>query len=395
MSPVNNETSPWWLSNAGKADGPFTSDVLVERIRTRELSPDAYVCKAGTDAWQRLADCPEFAGEFADTPPPPPPPDSAISSSARPTSKQDHAWNPFSITLLGILLTPFWSGIMAAINAKRLGVDQPLWRPLTIGIGSQLVALAAGCAGLDLGILWSELIFTLAPLVLLWSFDLSPQYSEYERKGEENAEKWFVPLLAGSPLALMTIVYWGIVLFAPLSPAETVHRLLDASSTNEARKYCTTNMHTLLDGIDELDRITGNTPVDDNFEIDLLDEYYGEYSDNESRVDYRMKTAPTEHDPASTLHGYFYLRWLEGRWQIDDWIITAHSQHPGGIEPVSFSTLLPEMLEEARRQHPQEQTPSLGQRFNDGMEFLRRNWYLVMGGMMLIAAMLKSLGKRF
>jgi len=53
-------------------------------------------------------------------------------------------WNPTAILWLGVLFTPVWAGIMAALNNRRLGLAHPSWVGPLIGVGCTFVALTLG-----------------------------------------------------------------------------------------------------------------------------------------------------------------------------------------------------------------------------------------------------------
>ena len=375
---MNNEITAWWISNSGKLEGPVDQDEVRRRIRERMLSPDAYACLAGTEDWRRLSEILQFLQEFGDAPPPPPPPDAGPAHPPPYEAAKRYGWNPLAIAFLGLLFTPIWSGIMAAINGRRLGLDQPIWRPLAIGIGSQIICITIACAGFETGFFWGELIFTIAPLLALWSLDLDPQHAEYERQADPPLNNWLIPALAGSPLALLTILGLGVELFAPLEPAVVVQRFVDASNVAEARPYCTSNMDDLLDGIAALEKLAGSEAAVEEPEIELLSEYYDEYSDNDYGVDFRMEFPPMDDDPALTLHGYFHLKWTDDRWKIDDWIVTASSEFPDGIEPASFLVIVEAALEEARRNPPVEpEKTTFGRLWEMFCEHPRYSFFLV------------------
>lgn len=392
---MQNENTPWWISNSGKVLGPVDHDEVRRKIRERHLSPDAYVCLAGTENWRRLSEIPEFLHEFGDAAPPPPPPDAGPAHPPKQKPSERYGWDPLAIAFLGLLFTPIWSGIMAAINGRRLGLDQPIWRPLSIGIGSQVLFIAADWVGVDPGIFWSELLFTIVPLLVLWSVDLDPQHAEHERQGEAPPKRWIIPVLAGSPLALLTILSWGGALFAPLEPAVVVQRFLDVPDAEEAGFYCTSNMDDFLKVIGELEEIAGNESAEDEPDVKLLDEYFGEYSDHDYRVDFRMEFPDTaDLDPAVVLHGYFHLKWMDDQWKIHDMIVTANSASPDGMEPVSFLVIAKAALEEATRNPPVESPKTAFDRVGDVFHFFWKRPYLLFGLLMAVAGIVKAIEKR-
>lgn len=129
------------------------------------------------------------------------------------------SWNPRTIGWLGLIFSPFWSGIMAVVNARRLRMEQPAWRPIVIN----LVAVAIG-VGLDLVGLRVHLV-TVGLFVgatwLIWRLDLRPQVDAYRSQTaiHPSGGGWSVPLIVGSPLALMVFVLFVVAPLFPEIPA--------------------------------------------------------------------------------------------------------------------------------------------------------------------------------
>jgi hypothetical protein len=125
-------------------------------------------------------------------------------------------WNPYAIALLGVFFSPIWVGIMAVLNAGRLGLNLPVWRPLAIGFGSLALAIVVDAVA-DLYLL--DILFYCGALGLLWYFDLQPQcaaYGLHAGKGQPTGG-WLIPLLSGAPVAVLVFL---VFIVAPLMPLE-------------------------------------------------------------------------------------------------------------------------------------------------------------------------------
>jgi uncharacterized protein (TIGR00266 family) len=66
--------SQWYLAIQGRQEGPFTTDQVLERLRTRQIDGSAFVFAQGMDNWAPLSSRPEFASALAPAVLPPPPP---------------------------------------------------------------------------------------------------------------------------------------------------------------------------------------------------------------------------------------------------------------------------------------------------------------------------------
>ena len=373
-----NTTKSWWVSVDGQSTGPFTETEIRQRLADGEIHSQTYLCLVETDQWRELESWPEFRDSHPNSPPPP-------DHKQNPTKP---AWNPQAIAWLGVLFTPAWSGIMAAINIKRLGLEQPLWRPLAIGVGSVAVSILYVCAGFDFGFLLETILFTIVPLIALWNADLALQAPAYETQKSTTQDHWIAPAFAGSPLALLTIVGWWLVLFGPLQPKQVVQRFWDAETTEEARKHITPNLYQMVDDIKRAEELTPELFEGDEGEIEWLSEYYAENDDHQYFVDYRMYAPPQADEPASILEGYFHLRWIGQQWKIENiWITHIDGQEREG-GPLSFINFTQIILEEAQRLAQDKPKPPLKQGFAKWYGQLPPNTKRWLG----IIAMLAALG---
>lgn len=175
----------WWLLNQGTPEGPYGEAYVIAGLRTGVIFPQTQACPAGAQEWKPLGEWPAFASVCATLPPPLPPSDSAV--------KRRPSWNPYALAWLGLLFWPAWTGIMAALNIRRLGLDQPLWRPLAIGVGSTVAGLSLDCAGLD-SIFVEVVFFMVLPLVAIWHLDLFPQVAAHAAQEGRSQDHWIVPV---------------------------------------------------------------------------------------------------------------------------------------------------------------------------------------------------------
>ena len=118
---------PFTFDDQGKRRGPF-SEVDVRRlVQEGVIQPDQLITTTSgeeTTAGEALVE------RTAPQEVPPP--------LTLPSKKP--SWDPRTIGWLGLIFSPFWSGIMAVVNARRLRMEQPAWRPIVIN----LVAVAIG-----------------------------------------------------------------------------------------------------------------------------------------------------------------------------------------------------------------------------------------------------------
>ncbi|MBI1248150.1 DUF4339 domain-containing protein [bacterium] len=356
----------WWVSINRNADGPYSHSEIRDLLASGQVNHESFGCPVGEQDWKPLSHWlhDDVEPRIQGTPPPPPdaqlPEDSPASKPSSKTSDSPRTWNPIAVACLGLLFWPTWTGILAAINIKRMGLDLPIWRPLAIGFGAPILGILVGCAGIDVGLLWGEILFSIIPLVAIWNLDLAPQQPVHDAQQAESHEAWTLPVVLGSPLALITIAALGIELLSPLTPVEVVQRLNDAGNAQEARKYVTPNMYPMLDDLEELEKFTANEPSAADPTWEFLDEESALDDDNRYFVNYRAQFSATSTDPAQTWEGYFDLRLTEGKWLVEDIMVTSLSTVPEGINPTSFSTLIRGALEDARKNTDHSQTPSEG-----------------------------------
>ena len=57
-----DEQQQWYVTIAGNAVGPVSTDLVLRGIKHRKIATEAYVCVVGADRWQALTEVPEFHG---------------------------------------------------------------------------------------------------------------------------------------------------------------------------------------------------------------------------------------------------------------------------------------------------------------------------------------------
>ena len=57
-----DEQQQWYVTVAGSAVGPVSTDLVLRGIKHKKIATEAYVCIVGADEWQALTDVPEFHG---------------------------------------------------------------------------------------------------------------------------------------------------------------------------------------------------------------------------------------------------------------------------------------------------------------------------------------------
>lgn len=341
---IPDNARQWWLSNQGKPTGPHPEAYIVSGLRTGAISPQTYACAVGGQQWRRLSEWPEFSSAWS-TPPiatPPPPPSPAQESGASAVAARTAAtaaWSPEVIVWLGLLFSPIWAGIMAAVNARRLGMSLPVWRPVVIGLGATLLDMLISALLFDSLIV--DLILYLGALGLIWRLDLMPQVEPYQaRKAACGTQAhWLVPSLAGSPAAALVLFAFILAPLMPLEPREVCQRFVNVSSAKEAKRYTTARLWPALEALLAQD---ADPSFDEQFE--LTDEADAPAEIGGCVVGYRVYGRP-KGEPAFLVEGFFHLKNFEGNWKIEDWYLCSFNNQKAP-EPLSvavdYQQLLPE-----------------------------------------------------
>lgn len=320
VEPSANPSSPqWWLSRQGTTTGPYSEAYVLAALKTGTVSPQTHACSVGEPTWRRLCEWPSFAAACAACPPPPPPADRDVPP---PTP-----WNPRTIAWLGLLFSPVWAGIMAALNARRLQAALPLWRPLAIGIGATVLDMFVPTGGFYL----VDLAFYLGALWLIWQVDLRRQLPLFEAQTARGRRGgWLWPSLAGSPLALAVLLGFVVAPFWPLEPREVCQRFVEARTAQEAQAYATTKLWPAIEAM-----FAQKDDPDFQGRFDLTDEAEAPPAIGGYLVGYRLYAEP-KGEAAFLVEGFFHLKQIEGTWKIEDWYFTSQNNEPAA-EPVSMA----------------------------------------------------------
>jgi hypothetical protein len=241
----------FWLHNGSVPTGPFTMLQIRVKLARSEISLETAACAVGNGEWIPLRDIIDLKSERKNMEPPPPVPSAftpAVSVAyASPARKLDagtahNPWNPAAIAWMGLIFTPMWAGVMAALNGRRLGSQIPFWRPLAIGFGSLAMSCLLG-VWIDSNIL--DVLLYLGATWAIWQFVLRPQYRLHAGLAESAIHasgRWTWPIVAGIPLAIVAFLGFVVAPLMPLEPREVCERFTNAKTAKEALKYVTLNL---------------------------------------------------------------------------------------------------------------------------------------------------------
>ena len=308
----------WQLREGGAERGPFSEAYVLAGLRFGTLSPDAPARPEGGSAWRPLRECPAFAA----CPAAPPRPPSATPASPPLTLSEKPPWDPRAIGWLGLAFSPLWAGVMAALNARRLGTG-PVWRPVLIAAVWLIVGETADLADpLDLRVrhpavhLALQAAWLAAGVGLLWLVDLRPQARRYlgSAAGDGSAAAWAVPVAAGAPLAALTAVGLGLLLLVPPEPREVCRALLGSRSFEAAEPFATARFRPVLAAV----HADGNDVLGRN--VEFLDE--GPEPDLGGYY-VRCRVAVRTDAGAGLAEIAFHLIQADGRWKVEEGYLTA------------------------------------------------------------------------
>lgn len=210
---------------------------------------------------------------------------------------------------------------MAAVNAGRVGRGADWW----VGAAAAVVSIPLGFVPdlvWDYPSYWLYAAVDLTLVGLLWAVALRPQASAYDAWAEARPTGpqagWAVPLVAGSPLALLTVFAYGVAAFIPAEPREVCDRFGHARTAAEAKAYATANFGPAIDALfladDEGSEVT----------FELTDEAPAPPDIGGYLVAYRsIVPSDVPGGPAVHLDGVFHLVDFGGEWKIEDVYVTA------------------------------------------------------------------------
>lgn len=319
--PAGNTVRYWLQTNGGGGlQGPYIQEHLRDWVKGGQIPSSSLVCPEGGAQWLTLAQLLGLRGQ-----------QQVASAVSLPPSSQGQAvqyvpvaspvhffpkapWNPVAIGWLGVLFSPVWAGIMAGLNAGRLGPQFSVWRPIVIGVASLVLDLAVS-AVIDFYLV--DLVIYLGAVGLIWVLDLAPQAEAFASQAGHSrpGANWIIPSLAGTPLAL--VVFLGLVVapLLPLEPREVCQRFSAASTEPEMKKYTTSRLWPALAVLTRME--DHSAPVD----FELTDESPAP----EGYAGYLVgcRTSFTENQQRFHVEGVFHLVERQGEWKIDDIYFTA------------------------------------------------------------------------
>jgi hypothetical protein len=312
--------STYYIGINGERRGPFT----LEQLREQQITRATPVWQPGFAAWKTAGELAELSAVFATMPPPLPPSVGATSAAV----VAGGPWNPSTIGWLTLLCTPIWGGIMAAVNARRLGLATPWFRPVGVAV-VWIVIDGIFEAWWDEGYFRSLFIY-LGCVWALWSTDLEGQATEF-RKTQSPARpegRWLVPGLSGAPLALVPLLAFLVAPFVPLEPRQVCERLLEAKTQSEFQKYATLNLQPALVAISKMEDEQGD------FDYEHLGEEDAPANVGGYLVAYRV--AGQTKGSSDTMEWLFHLIAIDGEWRVEDIYFTAFNGQAVD-EPISVA----------------------------------------------------------
>jgi len=227
---------------------------------------------------------------------------------------------------------------MTAINARRLGLTSPWYRPVGIALASivldELLDAWWGrgyfrSLGLYLGTVWA-----------LWSVELEGQMKvlRSQRNSDVSEGSWLVPGIAGAPLALLAFLAFVVTPLMPLEPREVCERLIHAKSPSEVKNYATLRLQPALAAISKLEEEQGD------FDYELIGEEEAPANVGGYLVAYRL--ASRAQGRTETMNWLFHLVSIDDRWRVDDIYFTAVDDQAFD-EPVSIAANYPQLVQAA------------------------------------------------
>lgn len=332
------DTRRFWVMNAGRPDGPFDVQKIHEMLTSGVIGWQAQACLVGESKWTPLIETPgvgptaiPVASIVAGKPPalpsghvssavgaerPGPAPVLAAEASSHFETSTKRAWNPMLIACLGVLFTPIWSGVMAAVNGKRLQSGVSPWLPLGIGFGYLVADYGSGMLGSPL-VFW---VIYFAALLALWLTVLRPQsglFEQWAKKPGTRSGSWVWPSVAGTPLAVLMIL--GLLLTP--EPREVCDNFIHARTVEQLAECTTQNLRSSLWIFADPLYTKGNAKWE--LTDELQDPEFGEHY-----VGFRLFT---DSGPHRRTEGAFGLVSWSGGWQIEE--IFIRSQDGRDYEP--------------------------------------------------------------
>lgn len=205
------------------------------------------------------------------------------------------------------------------MNARRLRLTVPLWRPVAIGVGSVVLSLIQSSL-IDSYLL--DLMLYLGAIALIGYLDLLPQIEVYRQHVSQGglAGNWTVPSLLGAPLAFAVFLGFLVSPFLPLNPSQVCEKFMLASSEKEMKKYTTTNLWPALP------TLAKSAASNDSGAIELTEQGPAPVEVGGYLVAYRVVLIENgQHDSIEVV---FHLVDRQGDWKIEELYYTAVNRQP-------------------------------------------------------------------
>jgi hypothetical protein len=317
-------TPQWHLARNRENYGPYSMEQFRQFAAAGYLLPTDMLLQEGAEKWVAAS---SVSGLFvtaaitAQAVPAaiPPLPDPRASSPAEPPAER-RPWNPLAVAWLGLLFTPLWCGILAALNSRRLPLVAPWWRPLALGLGWLAVSVLCGLVVDSLPL---DLLLYVGAVGLLWFVDLRPQQQAYARLQAARPGRdasWVWPSVAGAPLAVLSVLGFVVLPLLPLGPREVCERFVEARTAPEMARYTTGNLRPALETLAKLEdqgdmghfELTGEEPAPPDVGGHLVG----------------FRQTFTQDGRPAQVEGLFHLVRWDGSWKIEDMYLVSVNRQP-------------------------------------------------------------------
>jgi hypothetical protein len=236
----------YYVLTGEECTGPFPLEQLPGQIK-----PESLLKREGEHDWQPQQHFPEVQTLLASS-------QAEAATQAKPVSiagKLPKPWDPQTIVFGGILFTPIWAGVMAAMNERRLG-SQRTPAPAIWIAAIWFVADFVLYPLLGWGLLATWLT-TAACLWLLWEIVLVEQRKDFAKiPVEQNFDHYGLPVLAGVPAMLMLGFQFFSAATSTPTPYELCQRFEQAKPADRL-PLSSSKMQELLSAIEKFKRDGG------------------------------------------------------------------------------------------------------------------------------------------
>jgi len=229
-------------------------------------------------------------------------------------------WHPVAIGVLGVFLSPLWAGVMASINAQRLGSTPVFWRAGAIGGGAFLADLILHRIAPTL---WGSLALFIGSLILIWSADLQAQWEMYVSQRQQGRRRagLLAPAAAGIALVIGSIA--ANDLLYPPGPRDICERFAEADRVGR-KAICSKTLWPLMDA-----DLLFNVPLDFQFLNETL------ASPHIGGRLVAFKRDFLDQGIIRTEEGHFHLVQVSGDWRLQE-IYLSHDGFQPFAAPVAL-----------------------------------------------------------